>query len=188
MKKMYIAPEAELLRLAAQERLTNDEVDFDDLIAGSKTPVSEDPNIDIDVVIRDASDLGSTVAALARIGYVHEGELAEGGVAIKSVKTVLTDKYQLSEEMLKLCFFMKEYTLCTFGEAVRCILPPGALSDVPNVKERRVCTLKLGREAAATLLLATGRSGIKSEGQRDIIRFLMDKGSADAELIKKSII
>ena len=51
MKKMYIAPEAELLRLAAQERLTNDEVDFDDLIAGSKTPVSEDPNIDIDVVI-----------------------------------------------------------------------------------------------------------------------------------------
>ena len=145
-----------------------------------------------DYLCEDGVPVGSLVrvpfgkADKLRYGVVvGEGELAEGGVAIKSVKTVLTDKYQLSEEMLKLCFFIKEYTLCTFGEAVRCILPPGALSDVPNVKERRVCTLKLGREAAATLLLATGRSGIKSEGQRDIIRFLMDKGSADAELIKQ---
>ncbi len=41
--------------------------------------LSAKPCIDIDVVIRDASDLGSTVAALARIGYVHEGDLGISG-------------------------------------------------------------------------------------------------------------
>ena len=103
---------------------------------------------------------------------------------IKSIRTVLTEKYELSPEMLKLCSFMKEYTLCTFGEAVRCVLPPGALAETPNVKLRRTCNLLITREAAATLMVATGRAGIRSEGQREIIRFLMDKGSADSELIR----
>ena len=121
-----------------------------------------------------------------RSGVVTEiCESAEASAQLKAVSVVLTDKYELSEEMLRLCAFMKEYTLCTFGEAARCILPPGALAETPNVKVRRTCTLKLCREAAATLLVATGRAGIKSEGQREIVRFLMDKGSADAELIKE---
>ena len=120
-----------------------------------------------------------------RYGVITEiSEACEINGGLKWVSAVLTDRYELTDEMLKLCFFMKEYTLCTFGEAVRCILPPGALSETPNIKLRRICTLKLSREAAATLLLAQGRAGIKSEGQRDIIRFLMDKGSADAELIR----
>ena len=37
------------------------------------------PCIDIDVVIRDASELGAAVAALSRIGYVHEGDLGIKG-------------------------------------------------------------------------------------------------------------
>ena len=41
--------------------------------------LSAKPCIDIDVVIRDASDLDATVAALARIGYVHEGDLGIKG-------------------------------------------------------------------------------------------------------------
>ena len=116
---------------------------------------------------------------------VGVSESIETDAPLKAVSQVLTDKYELTDEMLGLCSFMKEYTLCTFGEAVRCILPPGALSETPNVKVRKICTLKLSREAAATLLLASGRAGIKSEGQRDVIRFLMDKGSADAELIRE---
>jgi len=111
-------------------------------------------------------------------------ECAETLTELKYISRVLTDKYRLTPEMLKLCSFMKEYTLCTFGEAVRCILPPGALAEMPNVKVRKICSLKLSREASASLLLASGRAGIKSEGQKDIIRFLMDKGEADAELIK----
>ncbi len=111
-----------------------------------------------------------------------ESEQTDG---LKSVRTVLSDKYELSEEMLRICSFMKEYTLCTFGEAVRCVLPPGALAGSENIKLRRTCKLLVSKEAAATLLIAQGRSGIRSEGQRDIIRFLVDKGSADAELIRQ---
>ena len=36
----------------------------------------------------------------------------------------------LSREMLGLCRFLTEYTLCTFGEAVRAAIPHGALSKV----------------------------------------------------------
>ena len=80
---------------------------------------------------------------------------------------------------------MKEYTLCSFGEAVKTILPPGALSDVPNVKYRKICTLNMSKQEASDLLAREGRAGIRSEGQRTVIRFLLDIGSADAEIIRQ---
>ena len=102
---------------------------------------------------------------------------------IKPVHSAIKGRFSLTEEMLGLCLFLKEYTLCTFGEAVRTVLPPGALSESENIKLRRVCSLKLSRESCAALLVTTGRAGIRSEGQREIIKYLMDIGSADAELI-----
>lgn len=36
----------------------------------------------------------------------------------------------LSPEMLSLCHFMKEYTLCTFGEAVHAVVPGAALTKI----------------------------------------------------------
>lgn len=36
----------------------------------------------------------------------------------------------LSDESLKLCHFLKQHTLCTFGEAVRCVLPSSAISKM----------------------------------------------------------
>ena len=102
---------------------------------------------------------------------------------IKPVHSAIAGRFSLTEEMLGLCLFLKEYTLCTFGEAVRTVLPPGALAETPNVKLRRVCNLKLSREACASLLVSTGRAGIRSEGQREIIKYLMEIGSADAELV-----
>ena len=87
--------------------------------------------------------------------------------------------------MLGICRFLKEYTLCTFGEAVKTVLPPGALSDSLNVRYRKSARLLVEREAVATLLSASGRSGVRSEGQRSILRFLMELGSADFELLKQ---
>jgi len=103
----------------------------------------------------------------------------------KPVHTVMDGRYSLTEEMLGLCLFLKEHTLCTFGEAVRCVLPPGALSEALNIKYRRTYSLKISRESAVTLLTATGRSGIRSEGQRQILRYLLDIVSADAELLRE---
>ena len=36
----------------------------------------------------------------------------------------------LTEDMLRLCGFLKEHTLCTFGEAVRAVLPSAAVSKM----------------------------------------------------------
>ena len=106
------------------------------------------------------------------------------GVNIKPVHSVVSERFALNEEMLGLCLFMKEHTLCTLGEAVRTVLPPGALSDSLNIKFRKICTLNMSREAALTLLMQTGRAGVRSEGQRAVIRYLMEVGTADAELVR----
>ena len=107
------------------------------------------------------------------------------GVTLKSVIHTVCPLFTLTEEMLGICRFLKEYTLCTFGEAVRTVLPPGAFSDILNVRYRKTARLLLEREGVATLLAATGRSGIRSEGQRSVLRFLMDVGTADFELLKQ---
>ena len=119
-----------------------------------------------------------------RLGVVVA--VKEEGVSeeVKPVHSRLDESLSLDEEMLSLCLFLKEYTLCTFGEAVRCILPPGIITEGINVKYRKTCTLTLSREAAGTLLTLTGRGGVRSEGQREIIRYLIDIGTADMELVK----
>ena len=106
------------------------------------------------------------------------------GVTLKSVGSVISPLFALTEEMLGMCFFLKEYTLCTFGEAARTVLPPGALSDNLNIRYRRTAKLLIDKNAVATLLAASGRSGIRSEGQRTVLRFLMDIGSADFDILK----
>ena len=42
---------------------------------------------------------------------------------IKPISSVLSDLLKLNGEMLELCFFMKNRTLCTIGEAVKSIIP-----------------------------------------------------------------
>ena len=123
-----------------------------------------------------------------RIGVVtklKENTDAKEGVTVKPISSVKSEVFTLTDEMLAICRFLKEYTLCTFGEAVRTVLPPGSLSDSLNIRYRKTARLLMDREAAVTLLAATGRSGIRSEGQREIIRYLLNIGSADFELIKR---
>ncbi len=104
---------------------------------------------------------------------------------IKPVHSAPCANFALSEEMLGLCLFMKDYNLCTLGEAVRTVTPPGAFSENENVKYSRTLSLLVSKEEAAALLTLSGRSGIRSEGQRQIIRYLMDIGSADDSLVKR---
>ena len=47
---------------------------------------------------------------------------------VKPVMSVCDRRFSLSEELIELCFFMKEHTLCTIGEAVRCMLPSAVLT------------------------------------------------------------
>ena len=120
-----------------------------------------------------------------RSGLVVKTKTESEGNNIKPVHSVLDERFALTDEMLGLCSFLKEHTLCTVGEAVRCILPPGALSDKLNISYRQTVSLAVSKETAAALLLATGKSGIRSEGQRSVIRYLLDTQSADRELVRE---
>ncbi len=65
---------------------------------------------------------------------------------MKPVFSVFGDEPLLSEEMLGLCRFVKEYTLCTFSDAVRAAVPSAAMSKVVHAyrvipKEERVSDL-----------------------------------------------
>ena len=122
---------------------------------------------------------------LGVVTKVKDSAEVKDGVTVKQISSVVSSIFTLNDEMLGLCFFLKEYTLCTLGEAVRTVLPPGATSDNLNIRYRRTARLLLEKEAVATLLSATGRSGIRSEGQRTVLRYLMDIGAADFELLKQ---
>ena len=120
-----------------------------------------------------------------RLGVITKLKDSVEGKNIKPVHSSLDGRLRLTEKMCGLCLFLKEHTLCTFGEAVKCILPPGALNDKINISLKKHCTLCVDREVAATLLTASGRGGIKSEGQRAVINYLSDIGSADYELVRE---
>ncbi len=140
-------------------------------------------------------DESVTVGSIVRVPFGRANKLRNAvvtrvkgsadGVGIKSVHTVFDCRYSFSEEMLGLCLFLKEHTLCTFGEAAKCLIPQGALSETPNIKVKKTCVLTLSGEEANALLSVTGRAGVRSEGQRSIIKYLLGIGTADIELIRE---
>ena len=119
-----------------------------------------------------------------RLGVVLKVKDTTDSPRTKPVQAVLDDRYSLDEEMLGLCLFLKEYTLCTLGEAVRTVLPPGAMTEVPNIRYRKRYTLARTEEETRALLVAKGRTGVRSEGQRRILEYLLPIGEADGELLR----
>ncbi|MBQ8388387.1 MAG: primosomal protein N' [Clostridia bacterium] len=57
-------------------------------------------------------------------------ELREHGQEIKAkpIFSICSSRVALSAEMLELCAFLKERTLCTFGDAVRAVVPPSSVA------------------------------------------------------------
>ena len=52
---------------------------------------------------------------------------------VKSIVSVLSSYFSLDDTMLELCKFMKNTTLCTFGEAVKCIIPSALVFKTKEV-------------------------------------------------------
>ena len=122
-----------------------------------------------------------------RLGLVYKvKEAPSDGAAhrIKPVHSLLSRQFSLSDEMVGLSLFMKNYTLCTMGEAVRTLLPPGALSGTDNIKVRKVVRLAITSEEAESIVNSSGKGALRSEGQKQVLRFLLDKWSADIELVR----
>ena len=124
-------------------------------------------------------------ANATRLGIVRAVKLGtENPDSIKEIHSVQNHEFSLSEELLSLCAFLKDYTLCTFGEAAKAILPPGALTEQPGMKLRRTCVLAMPKDRIRALLAAQGRAGVRSPGQRRILEYLLEIGTADMELIR----
>lgn len=119
-----------------------------------------------------------------RFGVVSRIKGDTEGEGVKPVHSILDRRFAFTDEMLALTLFLKGHTLCTFGEAARCMIPQGALAEKLNVKLRKTCVLNISADEAAALLSATGRKGIRSEGQRQIVRFLSEVGTSDIELVR----
>ena len=136
-----------------------------------------------DVVRGDVVKVPFGKANNLRFGAVVNVKNEQPAENLKPVHSVI-DRLRLSEELLGLCLFMKEYTLCTFGEAVRCILPPGSFAAVEGVKYRRRYALAISADEARLLLEKTGREGIRSAGQRYVLERMIALGEIDAELLR----
>jgi primosomal protein N' (replication factor Y) len=120
-----------------------------------------------------------------RLGVVTKVKDTAEGDKIKPVHSVLSDRFSFTEEMLGLCFFLKEYTLCTFGEAAKTLIPPGFLAEKLNIRYSKRCMLNISASRAEELLSEKGKSGIRSLGQRAIINYLLPIGDADWELVRQ---
>ena len=143
-----------------------------------------------DYLLTESAERGAIVrvpfgkANKTRLGVIYSlsEEVAEDK-NIKPVQSVLRDRPPMSEEMLGLCLFLKEHTLCTFGEAARTVLPPGALSENLNVKVKKIYSLAVSREEAEALL--SKNATVRSEGQKNVIRYLLNIGSAESSLVRE---
>lgn len=63
-------------------------------------------------------------------GIVTAVSQGESDEKTKPVTDVVSDGALLSDETLGLCFFIKNHTLCTFGDALRATVPSAAISKV----------------------------------------------------------
>ena len=144
-----------------------------------------DYSCDDSVTVGSLVDVPFGKANAKRSGVVVRLKSSSDGENIKPVHSVHLDRYSFSEEMLGLCLFLKEYTLCTFGEAAKTLLPPGAVANPTNILFKKTLVLNMSREAILTMMSAKGRAGITSEGQREVVRYLLDIGSADISLVYK---
>ncbi len=101
--------------------------------------------------------------------------LEKPGIVLKPIQSVLSDSPVLSEELLELCAFLKEYTLCTYGEAVRAAVPAPAMSEI------RTCYVPVGRtedcEAEAAAL---------GEKEAEVFRLILEKRNAAVQRIRDS--
>ena len=90
-------------------------------------------------------------------------------ISCKPIVSVCDRSMSLDSEMLGLCFFMKEHTLCTVGDAVRAMIPASALSRLEEIYRPTDKSVE-GEELSEAALLV-----------RD---FICKKGSVRFDLLK----
>ena len=107
---------------------------------------------------------------------------AEDCGRLKAVFAAEDVRFALTEEMMALAGFLRRHTLCSFGDAVRAILPPAFLSGNAAA---RIATAPEYRAAdpagLAELLARTGKGGVRSPAHRRLLTLLSERPVISAE-------
>ena len=69
------------------------------------------------------------IALVISLKDLPDNDNSKDGIKYKPIFSICDKKLSLSEEMLKLCLFMKEQTLCSVGDAIHAMIPAAALTD-----------------------------------------------------------
>ena len=132
--------------------------------------------------LADAVNIGS----LVHIPF-GRGDRVVGGIVtatpdtcayerVKPILSILDDAFCLSPDMLEMCQFLAEHTLCTLGEAVKAILPPGALDSHASAKtERTVYPLLTAPELEG---VCNGVVKLRSAAHRAVLQFFIKEREA----------
>lgn len=107
------------------------------------------------------------------------------GIRIKPVSSVLDAAYALSEELLGLCLFLSDYYLCSFGDAVRTVLPHVTRQDaVGGIRTVTLCSTPLTTEEVARLTdPKTGGKPLRSPAHRRILQHLLQVGETPRDAL-----
>ncbi len=103
--------------------------------------------------------------------------VGESERALKTVHTVYGEELRVLPEILKLCFFLSDYTLCSVGEAVRAAFPAAALGLIESVYAAVTSVLaeRVTREAYD--------AAKPKERERLVLAYLSEHGSASEESV-----
>ncbi len=88
----------------------------------------------------------------------------------KPIHSVADDKFTLDDDTLSLCLFLKEYTLCSFGEALHAVIPSGAFA---KLRER----YRIADKIPADVRL--------NEECRELLKFIKLAGQVTSDEIKE---
>ena len=103
---------------------------------------------------------------LSRQGMIMSVKEGEAGEKTKSILTVCDATPVLSDEMLKLCEWMKEHTFCTYFDAIRAMLPAGLsykLTDYYSINPEFVSPALLSGNEAELYTLISEKGEISRE-------------------------
>lgn len=139
--------------------------------------------------------------AAARMGVVLGLDAPEAaGKRLKSLYDAAPEQARLSEELLRLVYYLKEHTFCTYYEAVKAIIPYGAqykavnTGPVPQLQKQLGAPYRAGipahrrplagapyRKAAGCL----GRAGFRPQNTEGAGRAGRDEGGAGGSCEKR---
>ena len=102
------------------------------------------------------------------------------GQECKPVLSVYDKTMSLGEEALGLCFFMKEQTLCTVGDAVRAIVPTSVLTKLIE------CYTAVTSADPDTLNTQLDAIANVNDSARSVCEFIRKRGSADFDLLRSN--